>query len=73
MKLINKSILFLILLLGIFCNAEPVLPPPPEEGGCGTCGTGAQASPIDMYIYALAIVGFLLIVFYNKLKQRKVA
>lgn len=76
MKLINKSLFFLLLLVGALYSAEvpPVpLPPGDGDGGGGTGGTGSPASPIDMYIYALVLVGFLFIVYFNKAKQKKMA
>lgn len=73
MKLINKLLFFLFLAVGTFYKADvPDVPSPPPGGG-GRSGLGTLASPIDMYVYALAAVGLLLIIFYNKLKQRKLA
>lgn len=73
MKLINKLLFFLFLAVGTFYKADvPDVPSPPPGGGGGS-GPGTLTSPIDMYVYALAVVGLLLIIFYNKLKQRKLA
>ena len=59
----------LFLLLGnvmIFAQFEgPEDPDPPE-------GIGSPASPIDMYIYVLVFIAFLLIVYSKKIKQKKV-
>lgn len=41
-------------------------PPGPET-------IGAPASPIDMYVYVLVIIAFLLIIYSKKIKQKKVA
>ena len=50
----------------IFAQFEgPEDPDPPE-------GIGSPASPIDMYIYVLVFVAFLLIVYSKKIKQKKV-
>lgn len=74
MKLINKLLFFLFLAIGTVYKAEvPGDVPAPPPGGGGGSGPGTLASPIDMYIYVLAIVGLLLIVFFNKLKQKNVA
>ncbi len=61
------SLLFLLLgNLMIFAQFEgPTDPEPPE-------GLGSPASPIDMYIYVLVFVAFLLIVYSKKIKQKKV-
>lgn len=74
MKLVNKLLFFLFLAIGTFYKADVPndLPSPPPGGGGGS-GPGTPASPIDMYIYALIIVGFIFIVYFNKAKQKKVA
>lgn len=71
MKLINKTLFFLFLFAVMLYNGQT--PPIPGDDGGGGTGTGAPASPIDMYVYVLAVVGILFIIFYNKLKQRKLA
>ncbi len=72
MKLINKTLLFTFLIIGAFLRAEEGPPSPPPGGGGGT-GPGTPASPIDMYIYALLVVGFILIVYFAKKKQKNIA
>lgn len=47
-----------------FYAQAPSNPTPP--GGVGGGTPGAQASPIDMYVYVLGIVAVLLIVFFTK-------
>ncbi|MDN3607366.1 signal peptidase [Kaistella yonginensis] len=59
--------------MGVLVNAQPPCPTCPPGGGGGTGGTtpGAVASPIDMYLYILAIAAILFIVLYAKKKQQK--
>ena len=73
MKFINKSLVFLLLVVGIFLHAEdsPISPPPPGSGGGGGTGPGGVTSPIDMYIYVLGLVAIFLIVYYAKKNQKK--
>ena len=50
----------------IFAQFEgPTDPEPPEE-------LGSPASPIDMYIYVLVFIAFLLIVYSKKIKQKTI-
>ena len=62
-----------ILIMGVLVNAQPPCPTCPPGGGGGTGRTtpGAVASPIDMYVYILAIAAILFIVLYAKKKQQK--
>ncbi len=71
--MINKNTTFLISLLFtflgnvmIFAQFEGGGPPPPE-------GVGAPASPIDMYVYILAIAAIVFIVLYAKRIHQKQA
>jgi len=67
MKLYNKIIFILFLGAGLFLRAEePPLPP----GGGGGVGPGAPASPVDMYVYVLAIVALALIAYYQRKIQK---
>ncbi len=75
MKIINKALFFLFLIIGTFYKAGEILndspePPSPPGGGGGT-GPGALASPIDMYVYILAIAAILFIVLYAKRIHQK--
>lgn len=74
MKLFNKTLIFLFLVIGTFYRAEgvPDIPaPPPGGGGGGGVGPGSPASPIDMYIYVLALIAIAFILFYSKKMQKK--
>ncbi|CAA7390255.1 MULTISPECIES: signal peptidase [Chryseobacterium] len=69
MKTINKLVLAFFLLAEFLVNAQP----PDPGGGTGPVGPGAPSSPIDMYVYGLAIISVLLIAFYTKkYKNQKV-
>ena len=57
MKLLNKVIFFLLIAAGSFYKAQTEPPPPMAETGVGP---GAPASPIDMYVYVLAVVAISL-------------
>ena len=73
MKLFNKTLLFLFLAVGTFLQAEdgPIAPPPPGSGGGGGTGPGGVTSPIDMYVYVLALLAIFLIVYFVKKNQKK--
>ncbi len=73
MKLFNKTLLFLFLVVGTFLQAEdgPIAPPPPGSGGGGGTGPGGVTSPIDMYVYVLALLAIFLIVYFVKKNQKK--
>ena len=71
MKLINKTFLFTFLIIGAFLQAQG--PPPPPDGGGGGVGPGTPASPIDMYVYILAIAAIFFITLYAKRIQNKQA
>ena len=75
MKIINKAVFFLFLIIGTFYKADVVPPsdlPSPPPGGGGT-GPGVPASPIDMYVYILTIAAILFIVLYaNKIKKKQI-
>ncbi|WP_426275958.1 signal peptidase [Chryseobacterium sp. S-02] len=66
MKKIYLKLVFPLCLLmhTIFYAQTPTNPNPP--GSVGGSTPGAQASPIDMYVYVLGIVAMLLIVFFTK-------
>lgn len=71
----------LILLLALFMsqisifaqnNSLPTTPNPPNPQTEGD-GFGAVATPIDMYVYILAIAGILLTVYFaKKYKTQKI-
>lgn len=73
MKLINRSLLFLFLVIGTLFRAEeiPEAPAPPGGGGGGV-GPGAISSPIDMYVYILAVVAILFMVYFARKNQKKI-
>ena len=75
MKIItNFFLVTFFLLIGVLINAAPPCPTcPPGSGGGGGGGTtpGAPASPIDMYIYILALAAVLFIAYYAKKMQKK--
>lgn len=69
----NSIKLFLLVLLAntsSIVSAAPVPPPPPPGPGTSTGSQGAPASPIDMYLYQLAIVAFGFMWYYHS-KTRK--
>ena len=75
MKMILRLFLAaFVLIMGVLVNAQPPCPTcPPGGGGGGGGGTtpGGPASPIDMYVYILAIAAILFIVLYVKRIQQK--
>ncbi len=74
MKIINKALFFLFLIIGTFYKAGEILndsPEPPSPAGGGGTTPGAPASPIDMYVYILAIAAILFIVLYAKRIHQK--
>jgi hypothetical protein len=78
MKKINKFILPSVLFfLSVFVYGQPPgtgTPPGPTGPGIpGSVGPGRQASPIDMYIYVLAVAAILMIVYFaKKYKTQKI-
>ena len=61
-----------VLIMGVLVNAQPPCPTCPPGGGGGAGGTtpGGISSPIDMYVYILAIAAIFFIVLYaNKIKK----
>ncbi len=69
MKSLNKIFTFLLLIVSTCYFAQhstPPVPAAPPGGGGGGVGPGSPASPIDMYVYILAITAILFIVLYAK-------
>lgn len=67
MKTINKLVFALFFFTTILVSADPDDMPVPGGGGTGGHGTGgAPSSPIDMYIYLLAVVAIAFIAVYTK-------
>ncbi len=68
MRIINKLVSAFFLIFGFLLINAQKMPPAPGSGEAskGTVGPGAQASPIDMYVYALAIIAVMFIVFFTK-------
>ena len=75
MKMILRLFLAaFVLIMGVLVNAQPPCPTCPPGGGGGAGGTtpGGISSPIDMYVYILAIAAILFIVLYaNKIRKRQ--
>ncbi|RXM37731.1 signal peptidase [Chryseobacterium sp. CH21] len=67
MKTINKLALAFFLFVVSLAYADTMPQPAiPGGGGNGGNGTGQPASPIDMYVYVLAIVAIGFIVYFTK-------
>lgn len=68
MKAINKFIpVFFLLGFQLIISAQDKVPPPNSNSNAkGIVGPGVQSSPVDMYVYVLAIVAIMLIVFFSK-------
>lgn len=67
MKNFNRLSIFILLLISSFVYADDTPPCPGCPGGnTGGVGPGKEASPIDMYVYILAIVAILFIVHFAK-------
>ena len=74
MKIINKALFFLFLIIGTFYKAGEILndsPEPPSPPGGGGTTPGVPASPIDMYVYILAFAAIMFIFIYVKKLQEK--
>lgn len=72
MNFISRKLVYIFLLTAtIFFHAQPPGIPDPGDGGGGV-GPGAPVSPIDMYVYALGIVGIIFIIYYFKRQQKRV-
>lgn len=66
MKLINRTLLLTFLAITTFLSAQGTPPPPPLEDQGGGVGPGAPSSPIDMYVYVLAVVAIIFIVYHTR-------
>lgn len=73
MRNITKFLSTLFLLVVSLINAQlPNQPVTPGEGQ-GTTGSGAQSIPVDMYVYVLAAIAVILLVFFaKKYKSQKI-
>jgi hypothetical protein len=60
----NKISALTLVLFSIFVSAQTDIPTP--GGGLGGNGYGRPTSPIDMYVYILAIAAILMIVYFAK-------
>jgi len=63
MKTIHKLCLPFFLVLSFVVSAQP--PNPSGGNGAGGDGTGEQV-PVDMYVYLLAVIAIMLILFFSK-------
>lgn len=66
MKIILNKYLYVVLFTCLNVLAFAGAPPIPGGGSTGAGGTGAQASPIDMYVIILATVAIVFAVFFAK-------
>lgn len=72
MKNISKLLTILCVFVVSFISAADPTVPIPQPAGQGGNGTGA-ASPIDMYVYGLAVAAILMITFFaKKYKTQKI-
>ncbi|AZA58775.1 signal peptidase [Chryseobacterium shandongense] len=70
MKTLYKLCLAFFLFSSFWASAQP--PNPPGGNGAGGDGTGEQV-PVDMYMYWLAFIAIMLILFCSKkYKLRKI-
>lgn len=60
--IINKLIFTFFFLTILFVAAQP----PNPGGGAGGTTPGAPSAPIDMYVYLLAVIAIMLIIFFSK-------
>ncbi|SMP36056.1 signal peptidase [Chryseobacterium profundimaris] len=63
MKTIHKLYIAFFLSFSFVVSAQP--PNPPGGNGAGGDGTGEQV-PVDMYVYLLAVIAIMLILFFSK-------
>lgn len=68
-KLKHKILLTVLLLATLTVNAQPPTPP----GGGGGTTPGAPATPIDMYVYFIAIIGIVFVTYFaRKYKEQNI-
>ena len=73
MKNINKLIYILAVFTNLLLGAQLVPQPVDPTTGGGVTGTGSQSIPVDMYVYVLAVVAIMLVVFFaKKYKSQKI-
>ncbi len=63
MKTLHKLCLAFFLFSGFLASAQP--PNPPGGNGAGGDGTGEQV-PVDMYIYWLAAIAIMFVLFFSR-------
>lgn len=67
MKTINKLATVFFLFVVMCANAQGGgTPNEPGGEGTGGSGTGALATPVDMYVYVLGIAAIIMIAFFTK-------
>ncbi|MFC6268318.1 signal peptidase [Frigoriflavimonas asaccharolytica] len=71
MKSFNKKFVYSIILS--FMSIAAIAQPPDPGGGTGGVGPGQTASPIDMYVYILAIVAVGLVIFFSKKYSKQIS
>lgn len=74
MKIQNKFLALVITLSALIkVTAQPGGSGPPPDGGGGGTTPGVQSIPVDMYVYALAVLAIMLVVFFaKKYKSQKI-
>ncbi|KQT21801.1 hypothetical protein ASG31_00180 [Chryseobacterium sp. Leaf404] len=73
MKIITKYIFLALVLLSNFILAQTPQCPTCGTGGGGGTTPGKQSIPVDMYVYVLAAVAVMMVVFFaKKYKSQKI-
>ena len=71
MNIFNNKPTYILILL--FMSISAIAQPPDPGAGTGVVGTGAQSSPIDMYVIVLAVVGVFFAFYFAKRYAKQVA